>query len=446
MNHILVIHSAGDLSWTVRLRSAGFRFSLLKKQPTAADDDAFDRVVDHDYQEGIELTLQRLDDLHAEDPIHGVVSVSESGVIMAAIAAAHLQLPGHPPAAALRARNKYLMRVALRDAGLPCPAFQLVRDASETLDCLHAHAGPMVLKPLSGSSSYGVTRLDPGDNPGAIAAHLADVRRYIEQYRQRNPQYPFEFWLPPAGHGIAAEDVHDPATVFLLEGFLPGQQVSVDGFVCDGRVTTCGVIEIERIKDSDYFLEAEEWMPTRLGASREAEIQDVVERAVAALGLRNGPFHCELKVDPATSGPAGIHVLEIAARRGADNIADFLQHVAGVDIYEEMVRIACGQERVRRRPEARCHMRMRYFLPDRAGRLAAIEGAEQVRADERVSELVLDLVPGDEVLVPPDGFEFFGYVSVHGPSHEAAAQALDEVHPRVRFEVTADEPIGEVVL
>ena len=122
------------------------------------------------------------------------------------------------------------------------------------------------------------------------------MRQYILAYRQNNPQYPFEFWLPEAGFGIPPEEVLDPAEVFLLEGFIAGQQVSVDGFVADGRVTCLGVIEIERIGNSQYFLEYEEWMPTRLGTAAEERIAAAATRAVGALGLRNSCFHCELKV------------------------------------------------------------------------------------------------------------------------------------------------------
>lgn len=428
--NILVIHSAGDLAYLERLRQVGFRFTLIKKCPTDEDRQRFDRVVDFDYQQGMQATLELIDTEHARVTFDGVVSFSESGVIMAAVAAKHLGLPGNPAGAALRARNKYLMRCALRDTGLPSPHFGLVRDAQQALQMLQEVGQPMVLKPISGSSSYGVTRLDPGDSLEDIDRHLCDVRSYISAYRDNNPRYPFEFWLPEAGHGVALDEVFDPAEAFLLEGFLGGQQVSVDGFVSNSQINTCGVIAIERVKGSDYFLEYEEWMPSRRSTRDEAAIEAVTRQAVTAIGLRNGPFHCELKVSD-----EGIHVIELAARRGADNIADFLQRVMGVDIYEEAVRIACGEARGRARLTPHRHMKMRYFLPQKAGQLVAIGGAEQVRQHPGVSELVLDVEPGDSVLVPPAGFEFLGYVSVAAPTAAAADELLDEVYRQVQFHV-----------
>ncbi len=429
--HLLLIHTAGDPHpYTDRLRQRGYRLSLIKKRPSTADRVCFDQVVDFDYQENLHHALDLAAGLHRDHSLSGVLSFSESGVIAASLVARHLDLPGNPPRAALRARNKYLMRQTLQQAGLPTPPFHLVRTASQIHALLREAGQPMVLKPISGSSSYGVTRLTPEHSEAQIASRLDDVSTYIREYRQHNPQYPFEFWLPPQGLGIPAEDVFSPEEDFLLEGFIPGQQFSVDGLACGDQITCLGVIEIERIRDSAYFMEYEEWMPTRLGPEREHEIQQVVTQAVRAIGLERSCFHCEVKVNP-----EGVFVLEIAARRGADNISDFLQQVLGIDIYEEGVRLACGETRFYPDPRPRCCMKMRYFLPPASGKLEAIEGIEMVSRDPRVSELEFEVAPGDQVLTPPEGYEFLGYLSVRGATPEEAEAALEELYSRIQFHI-----------
>ena len=171
-------------------------------------------------------------------------------------------------------------------------------------------------------------------------------------------------------------------------------------------------------------------MPTRLGATQEREIHRVVERTIRALGLTCSCFHCELKV-----GPEGIFVIEIAARRGADNISDFLDKVMGVNIYEEGVRLAIGEQRIYENPRPLGCMKMRYFLPEHSGTLTRIEGDDTVRQDPRVSELDLEFGPGDAILAPPDGYEFLGYLSVFGATPEAAHAAMEELYPRVQFHI-----------
>ncbi|MSR84361.1 MAG: ATP-grasp domain-containing protein [Candidatus Latescibacteria bacterium] len=439
--HLLLMHTAGDpRPYTDRLRQRGYRLSLIKKRPSTADRTCFDQVVDWDYQEDLHHTLDLAAGLHRDHPLSGVLSFSESGVIAASLVARHLGLPGNPPRAALRARNKYLMRQTLQQAGLPTPPFHLVRSASQIHTLLQAAGQPMVLKPISGSSSYGVIRLTPEHSQAQIASRLDEVRSYIRDYRRHNPQYPFEFWLPPPGLGIPAEDVFSPEEDFLLEGFIPGQQFSVDGLACGDQITCLGVIEIERIKDTAYFMEYEEWMPTRLGLEREEQIQQVVAQAVRALGLERSCFHCEVKANP-----EGVFVLEVAARRGADNISDFLQQVMGIDIYEEGLRLACGEPRFYPDLQPRCCMKMRYFLPPASGTLQAIEGIEAVSRDPRLSELEFEVSPGDQVLTPPDGYEFLGYLSVVGATPAAAEAALEELYGRIRFHI-APAPVPSLVL
>lgn len=428
---MLIVHTAIDPTpYTQAQASKGFRFSLLKKQPNDQDEMCFGHIIACDFEANFDQALQLVRQHHAQDPIDGVTSFSETGVLMASFIAHELGLPSNHPRAALCARNKYLMRKALKEAGLSVPEYHLVHDAKTIHKHVQNRQAPMVLKPLSGSSSYGVIRIDATDSQTEIKTHLEAVQAYIRTYRENYPQYPFEFWLPKAGHGIDTSDVMNPETDFLLEGFIHGQQVSVDGIVSNGQVSCFGVIEIERIKDTDYFLEFEEWMPTRLGNATETRIKETVTQAVQALGLTHSCFHCELKINE-----QGIFVIEIAARRGADNITDFLKRVMHIDIYEEGLCLATGESRTYANHPYQGAMHMRYFVPDVSGTLIAITGEEKVRQDPRVSELYFEFSPGDALLAPPQGYEFLGYLSVFGKTLTEANNTLEELYPQIQFHI-----------
>jgi biotin carboxylase len=219
----------------------------------------------------------------------------------------------------------------------------------------------------------------------------------------------------------------------LLESFIQGQQVSVDGIISGDTISCFGVIEIERIKDPRYFLEAESWMPTRLGTDKEEEIEVVAARATRALGLRRGGFHCELKVSA-----EGITVIEVAARRGADNVSDFVLKTTGVDVYAEAARLACGEHREHASAAPNCAMGMRYFLPPSSGRIDRVNGLEAIRRDPRVSELVIEFESGAMVEAPPDGYEFLGYLSVTGIDRDDATRVLDELCAQVEFHIVPE--------
>src|SRR5690606_18270752 len=59
-------------------------------------------------------------------PPRGVIAVGDRPTILASSIAAALGLPGNPPAAARRSRNKLESHAALLAAGLPMPAFEAV--------------------------------------------------------------------------------------------------------------------------------------------------------------------------------------------------------------------------------------------------------------------------------------------------------------------------------
>jgi len=439
LKHILIVHTAIDPTpYTQAQADKGFCFSLLKKRPDINDEACFDNIIACDFETNFDQALAQVQKLHAKEPIHGITSFSETGVLMASFLAQELGLPSNHPRAALCARNKYLMRKALKEAHLSVPEFHLVHNAKAIHQHVQKRQAPMVLKPLSGSSSYGVIRIDPTDTQEEIEAHLDAVQTYIRTYREQYPQYPFEFWLPEAGHGIAPSDVMNPETDFLLEGFIHGQQISVDGIVSNGQVSCFGVIEIERIKNTDYFLEYEEWMPTRLGTPTESRIKDTVEKAVHALGLTNSCFHCELKINE-----QGIFVIEIAARRGADNITDFLKRVMHIDIYEEGLRLATGESRIYVNHPYQGAMHMRYFLPDVSGSLIAIHGEDTVRQDPRLSELHFEFSLGDKLLAPPHGYEFLGYISVFGKTLQEANNTLEELYAQIQFHIDPQPVLQE---
>ena len=68
--------------------------------------------------------------LHAREPFAAVVALDDSSTMLAANAAAELNLPHNDPSAALAARNKWVMREALHQGGVPVPVYrQVVLDA-----------------------------------------------------------------------------------------------------------------------------------------------------------------------------------------------------------------------------------------------------------------------------------------------------------------------------
>ena len=209
-------------------------------------------AVESTFTEGSSLAdvLHRAADLHARVKLDGVVTFWEEDVPTCACIARHLGLPGNSPIAALDARSKYRMRRALHQAGVPVPPFRLVTDLDSLLTACREIPLPAVLKPEWGADSEWVTRIESA--PQALDV-FEEIRRRV---RVQDCIYPY-----PPGR-------------FVLEGFLEGPEVSVEGVVHNGRATLYAIIDKAKMDDSS-FIERGEVTPSRLPGRIQAEVLDM---------------------------------------------------------------------------------------------------------------------------------------------------------------------------
>jgi biotin carboxylase len=143
-----------------------------------------------------------------------------------------------------------------------------------------------VVKAVSLSGSQGVLRAD--DRAGAVAA-----ARRIRQV------------LAGAGR-----PVHEP---LLVEAYVPGWELSIDGLLSDGELTVTAVFDKPDTPQGPTFEETVLVTPSRLPQPILSEALGTAARAAAALRLRHGPIHAELRLDARDSGRRPT-MLELAAR------------------------------------------------------------------------------------------------------------------------------------
>src|SRR5881296_4018936 len=213
-------------------------------------------------------------------PVHGVVAVDDdTGVVAAAIAEA-LGLRGNPVAAAAAARDKYQQRQLLATAGVAVPRFELLASAADPEKVASGVSYPCVLKPLRLSASRGVIR---ADTPAGFVAAFERIKRILEQT------------------GCARS--------LLVEEFVPGREVAVEGLVTQGALQVLALFDKPDPLDGPFFEETIYVTPSRLPAETQARIAEVTLRACAALGLTEGPIHAELRWNT-----GGAWLIELAAR------------------------------------------------------------------------------------------------------------------------------------
>jgi hypothetical protein len=100
--------------------------------------------------------------------------------------------------------------------------------------------------------------------------------------------------------------VHD---AILVESFIPGCEVALEGLLTAGRLQVLAFFDKPDPLDGPFFEETLYITPSRLPLEMQDAIIRCTEQAARALGLVHGPLHAELRLN--REGP---WILEVAAR------------------------------------------------------------------------------------------------------------------------------------
>ncbi len=344
--------------------------------------------------------LQTAAELHRRVNLDGVVTFWEEDVPTAARIARHLGLRGTNPACALAARSKLRMRTAFRRAGVPVPDFAPVDCEGSLLTAIDRIGLPAVLKPEWGSDSEWVTLVT---TPAQALTAFRDSRRRVRSQDC--------IWGYPQGR-------------FVLEGFLSGPEVSIEGVVQNGHVTLYAIIDKHDMAESS-FIERGETTPSRHADVVQAQIRQMVVAGVGALGLNDCGIHAEVKLTP--EGP---RIVEIGARMGGDCIQALVRRVYGIDLAQENLRAALGWPVSPATTAVGCAI-SRTLVPEQAGLVHVDQRRARTRRSANLIEVVFTKHAGDTVQIPPVGYDNLAWVSVWGRDYSAARRSLENRALRV---------------
>ncbi|MBX5451471.1 ATP-grasp domain-containing protein [Thermogemmatispora sp.] len=356
-----------------------------------------------------EEAVERIVSLAHQRPLQAVLSVDDSAVELAALASEALGLPCNAPAAAEAARDKYLMRQRMAAAGVPCPVFRHFPLTADPEAIAHMVGYPCVLKPRRLSGSRGVIR---ANTPAEFVTAFYRLKRIL-----------------------LSEGFDEQTTGFLVEDFIPGFEVALEGLLTSGRLQVLALFDKPDPLDGPFFEETIYVTPSRLPYAVQEAIRNCVELAAAAIGLREGPAHAELRVNE--QGP---WMLEIAGRSIGGLCSTILEFGAGMCLEELILRHALGLElpSLERRPEAAGVM----MIPiPRAGILKGVYGVEDARQVPLITGVEIT-APLNNRLVPlPEGASYLGFIFARGDSPAAVEEALRTAHRCLRFDIRRDLPV-----
>ncbi len=255
-----------------------------------------------------EAVLAESDRLAAD----GVVGTKDRSALLAAVIAQRRGLPGPTPTAILNCQHKLRSREIQRQV-VPAatPRFVPLAD-SDALEL------PFFVKPTVGRLSAAARRINDRSALAALESDDPYVRGYAE--------------IAALG-GLDVE----PIDGYVAEELVRGEEVTLEGFVFDGRVTVIGIADSVKYPESNSFERFE--YPTRLASKRHEELEGVARRLLPALEFDGGFFNIEFFV-PADGAAT---IIEVNGRI-ASQFAPLVAAVHGRSTYEALFALACGQD------------------------------------------------------------------------------------------------------
>ena len=345
-----------------------------------------------------------------ERPIQAIVGADDETTVLAAAIAQRLSLPHNPLAALEAARDKLRQRETLSSAGLPVPAFTLCRLDEDPAAIARRVGFPCVVKPRRLAARRGVMRAD--DLPG-LAEALRRLARLLA--------------APEVGAcGEWAESA-------LVEAFVPGREVALEGLIEDGRLRVLALFDKPDPLDGPFFEETLYVTPSRLAEATRAAVAACAERAVRALGLERGPIHAELRVND--HGP---WVIEVAARPIGGLCSRVLRFAGGVSLEELVLRAALGMETagIEREPPSAGVLMVPIPGP---GVLERVEGQADAARVPGIEQVTITAHPGERLVPFPEGSRYPGFLFARGPDPGRVEAALRAAHGCLRFVMAASE-------
>ncbi len=338
-------------------------------------------------------------------PVAAVVAADTPMLIPAAVIAGRMGLPHNPVDAVTAACDKAAQRRRWAAAQVAQPTFRVV-PAAATEDALRRAAaevgGPCVVKATSLSASQGVLR---ADDPAAAVAAARRVRQVLATAGRPGPE------------------------PLLVEEYVPGPELSIDGLLTAGALTVTAVFDKPWTPEGPTFEETLLITPSRLAEPVLAAAIDAAGQAARALGLTHGPIHAELRVDE-RGGQARPVMLELAARCIGGLCSRALRFSGGTSLEEMVLAHALG------RPVPGHHGGRPsgvLMLPvPRSGVLRAVDGRTEAAAVPGVTGLSITVPVGQRVRPLPDGDRYLGFIFAEGETQDQVERTLSVARDRLR--------------
>jgi len=225
----------------------------------------------------------------------------------------------------------------------------------------------------------------------------------------------------------------------LLQEFIEGQEVSLNGIVVDGcfKLLTTSCRNSSRDRGGAFGVAMEKVYPAITDKSKLSEIEEMVNKACQLMEIENGPIYAQTIVDE----DENVFIIEIMPRLGGGEDPRAVKAATGFDLSKATAQLCIGETidkpdfSISRDTPKAVVLR---FLKIAAGTIRSIKGVMEAYDLPGVEKIEIFFREGDSVGELKTSRQRVGYILARGDSTEEASSRADAAEDTIKIAVDAE--------
>ena len=348
----------------------------------------------------------RLDEIKkwsASNGLKAVIGVDEESIVLAAKLGSYLKVKHNSVDSVLLTKDKYLMRIEFKKAGVRSPWFKRFSILDYPDNLINEISFPCVIKPTFLSASQGVIRVNTKKE---LINGIKTINELLllEEIRKRGGK---------------------KSNWFLVEEYIPGKEFAIEGIVSEGKLKVLAVFDKPEPLEGPTFEEKILVTPTSLSEQKQFSIFETTQNAINALRIVEGPVHVELRINS-----NGTYILECASRSIGGLCSKVLVFKDGMSL-EELILRSCLGRNVTKSQLSSSARGVMMMPTEKMGILKEIKGVEDALNVKGVTDLKMNVKSGEKLEPLPKGDRYLGFIFAEGKDQQLVIKALKNAWSKI---------------
>lgn len=323
-----------------------------------------------------------------------VLAVNDAGIYTATLINRLLGLKGNNPEDVILFTDKGYMRERWKENELPQPEFRVVTSVSKIREAIEEMGLPVILKPCFNWGSRGIS----------LVKQQSDIDWAI---------------------GFAKENCKNDR--FIVERFISGTEMTVEGLVQNGKVTILAKSDKIAQQHDKFRVAMQLNYPAAFSEDKLRQADAVIEKAALSLGIVNGAIHAECMVNN-----DGIFLIELAGRPGGGHIFGLIvKAVSGVYMPQALTDILLNKP-TNLQPKFQKGACYKFFSPP-PGRFDSVEHLEEAKALHGILDMGFSFKSGSIVGAIAGDPDRPGFIVAEGHDRDNAIKNADAAFKLLNF-------------